>query len=168
MRWFFGILLLAAIIIWAFFAKDKPKSKVTPQPETFKVSQVIDGDTIQLEDGRRVRYIGIDAPETVDLPAGRQGPRKEVQCFGQEAARKNKELVEGREVRLEKDISETDKYDRLLRYVYLDRVFVNDYLVRQGYAYAATFPPDVKYQEQFLEAQTEARENNRGLWSTCQ
>ncbi|NMB92520.1 MAG: thermonuclease family protein [Parcubacteria group bacterium] len=128
--------------------------------DTYLVTRVIDGDTIEIEGGQKVRYIGIDTPETVD-------PRKPVQCFGVEASKKNKELVEGKRVRLEKDVSETDKYGRLLRYVYADDIFVNDYLVRQGYAYASTFPPDVKYQDKFVEAQKEARENNRGLWSAC-
>ncbi len=129
--------------------------------EPQKVSRVIDGDTIELENGQKVRYIGINTPETVD-------PRKSVECFGKEASLKNKELVEGKNVRLEKDISERDKYSRLLRYVYVDDIFVNDYLVRQGFAYASTFPPDVKYQDQFQKAQLEAQQQNRGIWSNCQ
>lgn len=129
--------------------------------DTYLVTRVIDGDTIEIEGGKKVRYLGIDTPETVD-------PRKPVQCFGIEASNENKKLVLGKRVKLEKDISETDKYGRLLRYVYVDDIFVNDYLVRNGYAYAVTFPPDVKYQQQFLEAQKEARENKRGLWSACQ
>lgn len=132
------------------------------QNETFKVVRVIDGDTIEIEGGQRVRYIGIDTPETVD-------PRKPVQCFGKEASDKNKELVAGKEVKLEKDVSETDKYGRLLRYVYVGNIFANDYLVRQGYAHASSYPPDVKYQDQFTQAQTEARVNHSGLWgSACQ
>lgn len=147
-----------------------PTLAISPQPthtvdsnasETFLVTKVVDGDTIQLEGGKTVRYIGIDTPETVD-------PRKTIQCFGSEATKKNRELVEDKRVRLEKDISETDRYGRLLRYVYVGDTFVNDYLVRQGYAYVSTFPPDVKYQEQFLDAQHEARENSRGLWSLCE
>lgn len=130
------------------------------EKETVLVTKVIDGDTIEIEGGKRVRYIGIDTPETED-------PRRKVQCFGQEAYQKNKELVEGKEVRLEKDVSEKDKYGRLLRYVYIGDVFVNDYLVREGYARASSFPPDVKYQEQFRQAEKEAREQNRGLWSSC-
>lgn len=126
-----------------------------------KVTRIVDGDTIEIEGGQKVRYIGIDTPETID-------PRKAVQCFGQEAAAKNKELVEGKTVTLEKDISETDKYGRLLRYVHVNQIFVNDYLVREGYAHVSSYPPDIKYQDQFLEAQQEARENNRGLWSQCQ
>jgi len=125
------------------------------------VTKVIDGDTIEIEGGQKVRYIGIDTPETVH-------PSEPVGCFGQEASAKNKELVEGKSVKLEKDISETDKYGRLLRYVWVGDIFVNDFLVRQGYATSSTYPPDVKYQDQFREAEREARENNRGLWSACQ
>ncbi len=128
--------------------------------ETFKVIKVVDGDTIKLENGQTVRYIGVDTPETVD-------PRKAVQCFGKEASSKNKELVEGKNVRLEKDVSETDKYGRLLRYVYIDNIFVNDYLARQGFAYAKSYPPDIKFQSLFVEAQREASDANRGLWSSC-
>lgn len=125
-----------------------------------KVSRVVDGDTIELENGQRVRYIGIDTPETVD-------PRKPVQCFGKEASNKNKELVEGKTVRLEKDVSETDKYGRLLRYVYVEDTFVNDFLIRQGFAHTSTFPPDVKYQNQFLKSESQARIDNSGLWASC-
>lgn len=162
-------LLAILVVIFGFVGNKYPSNKtnvypttsVTPQLEnTFLVTRVIDGDTIQLENGKTVRYIGIDTPETKD-------PRKSLQCFGKEALGKNKELIEGKRVRLEKDVSETDKYGRLLRYVYVGDIFVNDYLVRQGYANASTFPPDVKYQEMFIQAQQEARENKRGLWTSC-
>lgn len=123
-----------------------------------QVARVIDGDTADLADGRRVRYIGIDAPET-------EHEKKPASCFGKEAKEENKRLIEGKTVRLEKDTSEKDKYGRLLRYIYVDNVFVNDYLVRQGFARIDTIPPDVKSQEQFLEAQREAKGQGRGLWS---
>jgi micrococcal nuclease len=123
-----------------------------------KVTYVVDGDTIDLSTGERVRYIGVDTPET-------KHPIKGVECFGQEAAGKNKELVLDKKVRLEKDVSDKDKYGRLLRYVYLDDLFVNDYLARNGFAHAATFPPDVKFSRQFLEAEREARVNGRGLFA---
>ena len=139
-----------------YFEEDNYESKT----ELYYVARVIDGDTIELANGQRVRYIGIDTPETVH-------PDKPAQCFGQEASNKNKELVAGKRVRLEKDVSETDKYGRLLRYVYVGDVFVNLELVSQGYAYAFTYPPDVKYADVFVAAQKEARENNRGLWGVC-
>lgn len=146
-----------------------PAAPVTIDTRVEKISRIIDGDTVETEDGNKIRYIGIDTPET-------KHPVKKVQCFGKEAALKNKELVEGRYVRLEKDVSETDRYGRLLRYVRVfdspeasgEGMFVNEYLVRQGYAYAATFPPDVKYAEVFKNAQDEARESQRGLWKNCQ
>jgi len=128
--------------------------------ETFKVTRVVDGDTIEIEGGEKVRYIGIDTPETVD-------PRKPIQCFGIEASKKNKELVEGKTVRLEKDITDRDKYSRLLRYVWIDNLFVNLELVKQGFASSYSYPPDIKYQEEFLAAETEAREAERGLWKAC-
>lgn len=141
--------------------ESEPQVKQPPQEETYLVTRVIDGDTIEIESGQKIRYIGIDTPETVY-------PSKPVECFGKEASNKNKELVEGKEVKLVKDVSETDKYGRLLRYVWIGDTFVNDYLVRYGYAYASTYPPDVKYSEQFVQAQEEARVNSRGLWgSVC-
>lgn len=124
------------------------------------VGRVIDGDTIELSDKRKVRYIGMDTPESVD-------PRKIVQCFGKEAKEENRRLVEGKTIRLEKDISETDRYGRLLRYVYTSDMFVNDYLVRQGYARIDTVPPDVAHRELLLTSQQEARKESRGLWKSC-
>lgn len=142
---------------------DFQLSTTSPSPihdGLYRVVKVIDGDTIEIEGGQRVRYIGIDTPETVD-------PRKPVQCFGRQASAKNRELVEGKEVRLEKDISETDQYRRLLRYVWVGDVLVNDYLVRQGYARASSYPPDVRYQKRFTHAQQEASDNSRGLWGAA-
>jgi len=145
-----------------------PTSSSTPSMQASIVKRVIDGDTVELEDGKIVRYIGIDAPEL-------HHPTKSVQCFASASAEFNKKLVEGKNVRLEKDVSETDKYKRLLRYVYLienqvsssSGLFVNEYLVKEGYAYAATFPPDVKYSELFRQTQEEAMKNNKGLWKAC-
>lgn len=131
--------------------------------ELVKVVRVVDGDTINVEiNGKTepVRYIGIDTPETVD-------PRKPVQCFGIEASKKNKELVEGKMVRLEKDITDRDKYNRLLRYVWVDDVFVNLILVTQGFAKSYSYPPDVEYQDLFVIAEKKAREDKLGLWTAC-
>jgi micrococcal nuclease len=132
------------------------------------VTRVIDGDTIEVQiEGAtyRLRYIGIDTPETVD-------PRRPVGCLGPEAAAFNRQLVEGRTVGLEKDVSETDQFGRLLRYVWLpgeatasgEPEMVNATLVAQGYAQAVTYPPDVKHQDLFLDLQREARNASRGLW----
>ncbi len=157
--WAFIIFLLGFI-----FNQISPSTPTPISPEEVKVTRVIDGDTVELESGQHVRYIGIDTPETVD-------PRKPVQCFGEEASKKNKELVEGKVVKLQKDVSDKDKYGRLLRYVYVasgsGELFVNLELVRQGFAHSYTYPPDVKYQAEILEAEKEARENSLGLWSSC-
>jgi micrococcal nuclease len=128
--------------------------------EQAQVTRVVDGDTIEvLMAGTtyKVRYIGVDTPETVD-------PRRPVECYGREASERNRQLVEGRTVELEKDISETDTYGRLLRYVWVDGEMVNATLVREGYALASTYPPDVKHQELFASLQREAIAAGRGLW----
>ena len=129
------------------------------------VSKVVDGDTIELQNGLTVRFIGIDTPETVD-------PRRPVGCFGKEASNETKKLLSDREVILQKDVSEVDKYKRILRYVFLplrngQTLFVNDYLVREGFAKVLTYPPDVKYNEQFRQAEKEAKEAGKGLWGRC-
>ena len=129
-----------------------------------KVVRVVDGDTIQVDINGylyKVRYIGIDTPETVH-------PTKPVEYFGKEASEKNRELVEGKTVLLEKDVSEVDKYGRLLRYVWVDDMMVNAELVRLGYAQVVTYPPDVKYQEYFVQLQREAQEGGLGLWATLE
>ena len=127
--------------------------------DLYLVKRVVDGDTIALANGERVRYIGINTPET-------KHPTKPVEYFGREAYQYNKKLVDKRWVRLEFDVEKRDKYGRLLAYVYVDDTFVNAKLVEEGYAQVYTFPPNVKHQELFLKLQREARENNRGLWDS--
>ena len=116
------------------------------------VTRVIDGDTIEIEDGQHVRYIGIDTPE-----------RGEPYYW--EALRANRDLVAGKRVRLEKDVTDQDKYGRLLRYVWVDDTMVDAELVRQGYAYSYSYAPNLRYQEHFLRLEKEAREQRRGLWN---
>ena len=120
---------------------------------------VVDGDTIDVDiagQTYRLRYIGIDTPE---LPGD---------CYAQEAKTRNSQLVLGKNVCLEKDVSETDRYGRLLRYVWLpDDGMVNAVLVREGYALVYTYPPDVKYAEYFVSLQQQARAEGAGLWTAC-
>ncbi|MBA7714070.1 hypothetical protein ES703_123084 [subsurface metagenome] len=126
------------------------------------VTRVIDGDTIEVDiDGTsyKVRYIGIDTPELDDK-------RAEYCALAQEATRYNRQLVEGETIRLEKDVSEVDKYGRLLRYVYVDDILVNAELVRQGLAWAKAYEPDTKYQDYLVELEAEARQARRGIWAT--
>jgi len=145
-----------------------PQDTVTPTPtpdsrQAAEVTSVVDGDTIRVTiDGQSftLRYIGIDTPETKD-------PNDPVECFGAEATAANTALVEGQTVLLEKDVSETDRYGRLLRYVWLGETLVNEELVAQGFAVSSTFPPDVKYQERFTVAERQARDSDLGLWPAC-
>jgi micrococcal nuclease len=133
---------------------------ITPIPPVFttaKVIRVYDGDTIEIEGGQKVRYIGIDSSEVY--------PKE--QCYAQEARKINSDLVMGKVVQLEKDVSETDKYGRLLRYVYINNEFINDELVKNGSAKVETVPPDVKYKNEFLQSQTYAKEYKLGLWGKC-
>lgn len=147
--------------------ENAPEIESSTKIET-QVLRVVDGDTIEVQVNDKknsVRLIGIDTPESVD-------PRRPIECFGKEASLEAKRLLEGEKVFLEKDVSEVDKYGRLLRYVYLpisdgSLLFVNDYLIRQGFGNVLTYPPDIKYVDRFLEAQKEARENSRGLWDKC-
>lgn len=126
--------------------------------EVATVLSITDGDTIRVDRGygsEPVRYIGINTPEVGD-PGGA------------EATAANAALVEGMQVILEKDVSETDQFDRLLRYVWIEQngslVFVNYQLVRDGFAQAATYPPDVRFVDYFLAAERHARSAGVGLW----
>ncbi|MEI6650464.1 MAG: thermonuclease family protein [Candidatus Moraniibacteriota bacterium] len=126
----------------------------------FRVERVIDGDTIEIAGGERVRYIGMDTPESVT-------PGKPVECFGKEASEENRRLVEGKTVRLEKDTTERDQYGRLLRYVYAGNTFVNLQLVAQGYARTDAYPPDIRYQDRITAAKDAAKNAGLGLWRAC-
>jgi len=117
-------------------------------------TRVIDGDTIELADGERVRYIGMDTPEM-----------RPVEAWAKAATEANRELVEGQSVIIVPDVELRDRYGRMLAYVYVDSIFVNAELVRRGLAQVATYPPNVRYQDYFLKLQREAREARRGLWS---
>jgi len=129
----------------------------------YTVSHVIDGDTVELSNGGAVRYIGIDTPEIRE----RKGSRwvYKPMPYAEEAKEFNKGLVEGKSVRLEYDVQKKDKYNRILAYVYAGDKMVNLEMVRQGFAMIYTYPPNVRYVQRFIEAQKDARDNKRGLWS---
>jgi len=162
------LLILFAILLSFLESKgviNLDKANFVKDGDKIFVSRVIDGDTIELNTGEKLRYIGIDTPEV--------NYGKSSECFALEAKEFNKKLIEKKEIELEKDITNKDKFGRLLRYVYVENesttsaIFVNEHLVRQGYAIVSTYPPDIKYIEDLLSAQREARENNRGLWGKC-
>lgn len=124
-----------------------------------QVSRVIDGDTFVLKNGQRIRLLGIDTPESAD-------PRRAVQFYGLEAKQFLKRLVENKLVCLRRDRDRTinrDRYNRLLRYVYVDKVFVNKEIVSKGYGFVfVQFP--FQYMEEFRKLQQEAMEKEVGLW----
>lgn len=137
------------------------------------VSRVVDGDTLKLSDGERVRLIGVDTPEVhysdkLSRDAKKSGTDvAAIQAMGQKASDFTKNLVSGKKVRLEFDAKRRDRYGRLLAYVYLeDGTFVNAKIIEEGYAQIMTIPPNVKYSDLFLKLEREAREKGKGLWTT--
>lgn len=175
------VLLIILAILQIFFGKNNPLPKnslnsictgqacLTPtiiitDKQTVKVVRVIDGDTIEIEGKQKVRYIGINTPEIYHDTTGKKTGE---QCFANESYLENKKLVEGKTVTLVKDISDKDKYGRLLRYVYSGDQFVNEYLIQNGFAKIMTIKPDIKYALQFKEYQAIAKENNIRIWKKC-
>jgi endonuclease YncB( thermonuclease family) len=156
-------LVLLAVTACACDAQVDPTRPATITPTPYVRSGLTPALVTRVDiDGQeyRVRYIGIDTPETVD-------PRRPVGCFGREASERNRQLVEGQTVGLEKDVSETDDFNRLLRYVWAGDVMVNAALVEGGFALASTYPPDVRYAELFSSLQAKARESQSGLWGAA-
>ena len=127
-----------------------------------KVLEVIDGDTIRLENQKLLRYIGIDTPE-IRIRKGNNFIYS-PQPFAEEAKEFNRKLVEGKKIRIEFDIEKIDKYGRLLGYVFVKDTFVNAKLLEEGYAVLYTNPPNLKYIELFKKLQKEAQTKKRGLW----
>ena len=171
---FFLILVLVALVAvpaFAFFAWHQA-SELPHAHENLLVERAVDGDTLKLGTGERVRLIGIDTPEMHeseklyrDAARTHQDVRT-IQALGRRAYEFTRSLVEGKLVRLEFDVERRDKYGRLLAYVYLvnEGTFVNAEIVKQGYASLMTYPPNVKHADLFLKLYQEARENKRGLW----
>ena len=132
------------------------------QPQEFvRVTRVVDGDTIILESGERVRLLGVNAPEV-------NNPKKSIEAFGKEATEFTRRMVEGKLVRIEADqpASKKDKHSRILAYVFLqDGTHVNAEIIRQGYGFAESSWPPLKYEYEFRRLEQEAREKRRGLWA---
>src|SRR5690554_2425927 len=153
-----SILLSFFILFGACQSKSRARKELT----WYSVSRVVDGDTFIIDDGsekgKRVRLIGVDTPETVH-------PRKPVEYYGREASDYVKNVLANQRIGLEFDVDTTDRYGRLLAYVYLqDGTFLNAHLIEKGYGQIATYPPNVKYVEKFQKLQRKARRKNLGLW----
>ncbi|MBI4836649.1 MAG: thermonuclease family protein [Candidatus Abawacabacteria bacterium] len=162
------LVLLAFLLVSLLAPPDLPPPSPTPIGTTIdkslvkaQVMRVIDGDTIELNTGEKVRYIGIDAPEVNSRDT-------KISCYANEATARNRSLVENKEITMQKDVSETDRYGRLLRYVYVDNLFVNHALVADGFARAKDYPPDSKYKSLLANTETEAKVIKQGLWGKCQ
>jgi micrococcal nuclease len=129
----------------------------------YRVIWVIDGDTIRIEGGQLVRYIGIDTPEIRERRNNGRW-KYDPESYAEEAKKLNESLVKGRAVKLEFDVQERDRFGRLLAYVYVGDIFVNQEIIRQGYAQLLTIPPNVRYVEQFKKVLFQARKEKRGIW----
>lgn len=167
----YNILFGLAIVVVAYLLNeagiitnkdDLTETNSLKDTTKYTVTRVVDGDTIVLsqgEDSFKVRLIGVDTPESVH-------PNKEKNTeFGKIANNYTKEKLLNKEVALELDVQETDKYGRILAYVYIDGVMFNKMLLQSGMAKIATYPPNVKYVEEFKVLEKQARENKVGLWS---
>lgn len=138
-------------------SENAPASKYSDRIVT--VERVVDGDTVVVTNGEKIRLIGVDTPELT-------GPVAE-RCYGQEAAALTTSLLLDKEVRLEFDIDLDDRYDRTLAYIWLDEQLINTKLVEAGAARAIAYPPNTKWQQQFMDAEKVARETKMGIWTVC-
>lgn len=158
-------LVILTVLWWGRYeaARQLPPSgaaaEVPPPADALsdRIERVIDGDTVVGARLGRIRYIGINTPEL-------DAPDPAVREMARQAARVNRDLVEGRTVRLALDVQERDRYGRLLAYVWADGTFVNAHLVSEGYAQTMTVPPNVRYASLFLRLEREARAARRGFW----
>lgn len=154
----FATLAVVAVILRLFPKHGATSESVFDSPGPFRVKRVVDGDTLLLEGGTRVRLIGVDTPET-------KHPHRPVDPLGVEAADFVRRHVEGRRVTLRFDRERRDRYRRVLAYVYVEDWFLNEEIIRAGYSRAVTrFPYSTRMKRRFREAETEARDHHRGLW----
>lgn len=149
-------LLTALVLVLALFF-GLSRIHTPPHADSIVVVKVFDGDTIELSDGRKIRYIGLDAPET--------GGYRPAEYYGEEARELNDDLVLGKSVSIVTDIDSTDIYGRTLAYVFVDDLFVNEALIRAGAALARPYPPNLSYQDRLCAAMKQARIEERGMWA---
>ncbi len=158
-------LILPLLLIFATFIGITSNDELNLQPgqsETYDVVRVVDGDTIIVDiDGskERVRLIGLDSPESVH-----HDEERNVE-YGEIAAAFTTEQLEGKTVTLEFDVEKRDQYDRLLAYVYLDGKMFNKTLLEEGHAKVTTYPPNVRYVDDFVALQKQAQRHGKGVWA---
>ena len=152
------IIIIAALFAGGVLLQD---SNPSTQLRSGTVTRVIDGDTIELSGKEIVRYLDINTPETVH-------PDKPEECYGKEAADRNRQLVGGRTVYLDIPEEATDSYGRTLAYVYTDDYFVNGELVWSGHAYAQSYRITGDLYQTLVQLERSARESSRGIWAVCQ
>ncbi|MGH9005019.1 MAG: thermonuclease family protein [Acidimicrobiia bacterium] len=156
-------LVVALVVAGAVAASRQAAGPPAVADTDVAVVRIVDGDTLIVTGGVRVRLIGINTPESVD-------PRRPVECFGKEASAALAGMVPpGTPVRLVYDVERRDDFERTLAYLYrqTDGLFVNAALVEQGFAQPATFPPNVAHADEFAALARTAREAGAGLWSSC-
>lgn len=164
--WLFMTVSFCVLVLLVLFIPKIVKGNYIDESEYYLVKRVIDGDTFEIRNGLRamnIRMLGIDTPETVD-------PRKREQCFGKEASRETRNIIEGKKVQLKLDPSREskDKYGRILAYVFLENgLFINLNLLKNGFAKEYTFGKPYSKQALFIATQNEAKQNNIGLWGVC-
>jgi len=169
------VALVVASVIY-FGIKNLPATNNVPvntKEEWYHVERVVDGDTLKLSDGQRVRLIGVDTPELhysdkLVRDAKKTGTDiKTIQAMGAKASDFTKGLCANKKVKIEFDVKKQDRYGRLLGYVYLeDGTFVNAKIIEEGYGQIMTVPPNVKYSDLFLKLENKARQDKKGLWKS--
>jgi len=167
-KFILSLLIVFIVFFLGFFSKDfynklnpkifptlKPKNILLPEPKEgiYKVIKVLDGDTVVLETGEKIRYLGINAPEWNDR-------------WGPEAKKFNEELVLNKKVKIELDRKKLDAYGRILGYIWIDDILVNEALIERGYAKIYLIKGEVKpkYLDRFKKAENWAREHHDGVW----
>lgn len=160
-------LSLIAFALWA------ATTQTTQEPHTLGgergvITRVIDGDTLVFDNDQKVRLIGIDAPELTSST--------QTGCFALESKSRAEQLLLHKQVRLVRDTSDVDQYNRLLRYVYIDdplssiheETSINEILVHEGVAEAVAFPPDTTLYETLSSLEQDAKEKELGMWGSCE
>ncbi len=152
------------IVHWSCESKSKSKQR-TKIIEYYPVTKVIDGDTFWVDNktrkGIKIRLIGVDAPESKNVF------KKKIGYYGKESKLYLSDMLSGQRVKLVCDVDSLDPYGRTLAYVYLeDGTFINAELLKNGYAMVMTIPPNVKFADEFVRLQQDARINNKGLWQS--